>query len=1111
MTRPSYQELENRVKNLEKAVVDQQYSEEMLIRTRFSIEYAIDSIYWLTSSGKIIDVNESACSMLGYSKRELLSMRVFDLGNEFPEDIWNEHWLQLKQEKNIVFEATQIHKNGDLLPVEINSNFVEFFGKDYVCSFVKDISARKKAEEALIESEEKYRDLTETMPISIFEIDKNGILIFANKHAKETFGVIGNSFENGSISAFDVIAPADRPRMEENMKRRFSGESLGEIEYTALKEDGTEFPVLMYGRTSVSDDNQLRIRGYLIDITERKKSEMIQSVLYNILDAAQKTTTVDELLKIVHAEIATLMDAKNFYVALYDKENDTYTFPYTADKYDKIDPLASMNIGGGYTDYIRRNKNPMILNPATVQSLLNSGNIELLGTRSESWMGAPLIKDDETIGVVAVQSYEDPDAYTNKDLDILTYVSGHITLAIERKQKEETINSSRQRMKLHIEQTPLAVIEWDLNFQAVEWNQSAEKIFEYSFKEAIGRHANDLIVPEDAKPHVDAVWEELLKITGGMRSTNENVTKSGKRIFCEWYNTPLVNENGVVIGVTSLALDITKRRKAEQTNEILFEISKAVNETDDLNNLYPQIRQSLHKIIDTDNFYIALYDRAADVIRFPYYTDEEDDDFEIYHALDTRSLTTEIIKTQKPLLINSKTLKAKYNKEELEQFGTLPLVWLGVPLIFENEVVGVIAVQSYTTPDLYTENDITLLESVSEQIASAIKMKISDQERRKLEEQLIHAQKMESIGRLAGGIAHDLNNILATIMGYSDMLRLEYDDTTQVTGRAADTIFKSTKRAKELINQLLGFARKGKFNPTPIDINRVTIETINVLEKIIQENIKIKYDFQDDLRIVEADKSQMEQVLTNIFINAKDAMLSGGEITVKTENIFLDSSQQKNVFELKDGHYVKISISDTGIGMPKKVMDRVFEPFYTTKSIGKGTGLGLAMVYGILKNHQGDIAVESISGKGTTFTIFLPGIEDEKNKQEIDFNVLSEIDTVLIIDDDNDFRNMLKNQIEQFGVNVLTGRGGIEGVSVFEKNTDKIDLVLLDMIMPDLSGNQVFKILKNIDPKVKVLLVSGYSQDDNANEILNEGAMGYIQKPVDTQQLSITMADSVKN
>ncbi|MCK4965540.1 response regulator, partial [bacterium] len=357
-------------------------------------------------------------------------------------------------------------------------------------------------------------------------------------------------------------------------------------------------------------------------------------------------------------------------------------------------------------------------------------------------------------------------------------------------------------------------------------------------------------------------------------------------------------------------------------------------------------------------------------------------------------------------------------------------------------------------------------------------------------------------------IAHDFNNILTGIMGYAELLKMQFEDVTTTEGQAANIILKGAERAADLTQQLLGFARGGKYNPVPLNINKVIKEAINVSENIFEKSIKVKYDLDNNISTIEADENQLNQVLTNIIINAKDAMPDGGEIIIKTENIFINKEYAESLSEFKKGYYVKISITDTGIGMPKLVKDRIFEPFYTTKSRDKGTGLGLATVYGIIKNHCGHINCYSEPGEGTTFSIYLPVSEKEIIKiKKPNKNVIKGTETILVVDDEENVRSVTKMQLEKIGYKVLLAGDGNEAVNIYKKEKDEIALILLDIIMPNMAGKETYIKLKEINPSIKVILVSGFSQNDKATEILNKGALGFIQKPFKLHELSKTIRD----
>ncbi len=375
-------------------------------------------------------------------------------------------------------------------------------------------------------------------------------------------------------------------------------------------------------------------------------------------------------------------------------------------------------------------------------------------------------------------------------------------------------------------------------------------------------------------------------------------------------------------------------------------------------------------------------------------------------------------------------------------------------------------------------------------------------EKKDLEEQLFQIQKMESIGRLAGGIAHDFNNILVGIMGYAELLKLHYPDPESFEGEAAEVIFKGTNRAADLTKQLLGFARKGKYNPVSLNINEVIEETIKVSEKIFEKKISIVFEFEDNILNMEGDLHQIEQVLTNLFINAKDAMPGGGKLIIKTENTIMDEPILVEFPEFKQGDYVKISVADTGVGIRKSIEDRIFEPFFTTKSEGKGTGLGLATVYGIIKIHNGHIQVNSKPGYGTKFILYFPVTIKPEFINKEDEPVFKGNATILVVDDVPDVRKLSEKMMKKLGFNVLLAGSGKEVVQIYTENKKKITLIVLDMIMPDMDGKETLVELRKINSEIKVLLSSGFSKDNMTPDTNFEGFNGFIQKPYKIHQLS---------
>ena len=369
-------------------------------------------------------------------------------------------------------------------------------------------------------------------------------------------------------------------------------------------------------------------------------------------------------------------------------------------------------------------------------------------------------------------------------------------------------------------------------------------------------------------------------------------------------------------------------------------------------------------------------------------------------------------------------------------------------------------------------------------------------ERNKLEEQLLHSQKMDAVGRLAGGVAHDFNNMLNVIIGYSEFAKDRVDPKTPLY-HDLDEILSAAKRSISLTKQLLAFARKQTITPSVVDINRLISDLEKMLKRLIGENISLKFIPGNDIWSVKVDSSQIDQILANLSVNARDAIGAAGHITIETSNIHLEKDFPSKNVDFQPGDYVVINFSDSGEGIEKKVLDSIFEPFFTTKPKGEGTGLGLATVYGIVKQNRGMINVYSEVGRGTTFKIYLPRHQGSLTKIQTSekANQITGTETVLIVEDEVQFLILCKKWLSKRGFNVLSASCPSEAISIAKENSDKIQILVTDVILPEMNGNILGEKLKEIIPGLKTLYMSGYTSTAIEKQGITDIGKDFIQKP----------------
>jgi len=550
----------------------------------------------------------------------------------------------------------------------------------------------------------------------------------------------------------------------------------------------------------------------------------------------------------------------------------------------------------------------------------------------------------------------------------------------------------------------------------------------------------------------------------------------------------------------------------DQTNEnynntlMIHEFGQAISRHTNIDDVLKNVVQILENRLDYDRGIILLANpnKSRLVFREGFgYTGEQlkvlqAERFRLDNPESKGALVVSF-KEQRPFLINDiKDIEADLSPrslEFLEKIGSRAFICC--PIICEGESLGILAVDNLKSKRPLVKSDMNLLMGFAPVIGASIR---NEEEKKNLETQLLVAQRLESIGTLAGGVAHDFNNLLMGIQGKASLMLMKRKKWDKDHRHLKD-IEEYVKSAANLTRQLLGFARGGKYEVKPTNLNELLQKQNQMFGRTMKE-VRIREKLENNLWTTEVDRGQIEQVLMNLYVNAWQAMPNGGDLYVQTNNVVIGEDYNK-LYKANPGRYVKLSITDTGVGMDEKTRQRIFDPFFTTKQMSRGTGLGLASVYGIVENHNGFINVYSETGEGTSFNIYFPISLKEVVKAEDTVDTVTRgSETILLVDDEDFIVEVGADLLGNLGYKVKVAKGGEEAVEYYGKNHRHIDVVILDMIMPDMNGGKVFDYLREINPDAKVLLSSGYSIDGQATEILRRGCNGFIQKPFTTIELS---------
>ncbi len=920
------------------------------------------------------------------------------------------------------------------------------------------ITERKQFETALLKSEERYRNMAEANAGIVWEMDAN---LTVTHYSGRVYDILGYAPEEiiGRNPLF-LIDPEDRERIRVIMTRMVqTQEPVKDIECWCRHSDGRRVRILTNGIAFFAlDGSLLGFRGTQIDITEifwaRRCQEIVLQLhsMFNDSDDAISDFLCKACSEVTDSSMA-------FFGILEPDESAMMAHVWSPEAMEDCrisdKPLHfPIETAGLWAQPIRMRK-PVIVNEyqsAVEKQGLPEGHVPI--TR---YLGIPILHGDSVVAVAGAANKSS--GYEERHINRLQVIISSIADILLLRRKKEALRNSEEKHRTLIEGLPDTVMRFDRDGRHLFVSNNVRKTVGIEPDRFIGKTHAELGFPDEQCQF----WEDSIRRVfdnGALFETEFTFEGKAGPVIFDWRLIPERDAQGVVSSVLSISRDITAHRKAEQDYQTLF-----------------------HEMLDGFSLHEIILDVAGTPVD--------------YRFLATNPAFERMTGLKAEEIAGRTVLEVLPGTEPhwIETFGRVALT--GEPAHFEN----------YST-EIGKHFEVTAFRPGSGQFACIFQditeRKKTESEREKFQAQLTQIQKMESIGSLAGGIAHDFNNILFPIVGLSEMMLDDFPPGS-IEHQNLQEIYQAGKRGRKLVQQILSFSRQSENQPIPVHIQRILKEVLKLCRATIPADIPMTQDIKTDCGPVMADPTQIHQIIMNLITNAYHAVESaGGTISIQLTEMDVTSTDDPSD-DLVPGRYAVLTVSDTGIGIDGAVIDKIFDPYFTTKEKGRGTGLGLATVYGIVKAHKGDIRVYSDVGKGATFHVYLPLMEKSqefKPEKEIMMPLPTGTEHILLVDDEKAIVHLEKQMLERLGYQTSVFTSSRDALTAFKTEPTLFDFVITDMNMPNMNGMKLATELIAIRPDIPIILCTGFSERINNKKAEAQGIRGLLMKPVGMKDLA---------